>query len=264
VVVVAAGALGSTWLLLTNRTGLPNLSGQLGTRFSGNGDAIGFLTKGRDIAESPRGPVITEYAQRDDKPYYIEDGGYPAVLSWLGESLSPTLYARAGRILLSRWWERWRGRADSSVSAKVATALGSAQVSRSTLPLLAMGLDPSLGTMRLADGLLDLDWSTDWSREYLHDIWKTMTKMGKASDSRFREVFSSWLSRNITAHPLGGCPMGKNPAYGVVNEHGEAFGHPGLFVADGSVLPGPVGANPSLTIAALAERFAETIVIRSR
>jgi cholesterol oxidase len=130
--------------------------------------------------------------------------------------------------------------------------------------LLAIGLDPSLGTLRLADGLLDLDWSTDWSREYLHDVWKTMTRMGRPSDSRFREVFASWLSRNITAHPLGGCPMGMNATYGVVDEHGEVFGHRGLFVADGSVLPGPVGANPSLTIAALAERFANRIVERSR
>jgi cholesterol oxidase len=58
--------------------------------------------------------------------------------------------------------------------------------------------------------------------------------------------------------------MGKDAAYGVVDKHGEAFGHPGLFVADGSVLPAPVGASPSLTIAALAERFAHTIVKRSR
>jgi cholesterol oxidase len=38
------------------------------------------------------------------------------------------------------------------------------------------------------------------------------------------------------------------------------FGHPGLYVADGSVMPGPVGPNPSLTIAALADRFAEGIL----
>jgi cholesterol oxidase len=38
------------------------------------------------------------------------------------------------------------------------------------------------------------------------------------------------------------------------------FGVPGLYVADGSVMPGPVGANPSLTIAALAERFAQRMV----
>jgi cholesterol oxidase len=244
-VVLAAGALGSTWLLLANRPGLPYLSGQLGTRFSGNGEAIGVLTEGRNIAESPHGPVITEYAQHEDRAYYIQDGGYPAVLGWLGESLHPALSARAGRLLRRRWWERLRSR-------------------RSTLPLLAMGLDPSLGTMRLTDGRLDLHWSPEGSREYLCDVWKRMTEMGRASDSRLRGVFSSLLSRTIIAHPLGGCPMGKNAAHGVVDGHGEAFGHPGLFVADGSVLPAPVGANPSLTIAALAERFANRIAERSR
>ena len=91
---------------------------------------------------------------------------------------------------------------------------------------------------------------------------QTMTEMARASDSQFREVFSRWLSRNVTSHPLGGCPMGKDAVHGVVDEHGEVFGHPGLFVADGSVLPGPVGANPSMTIAALAEHFADTIVDR--
>jgi cholesterol oxidase len=170
-VVLAAGALGSTWLLLTNRPGLPYLSGQLGTRFSGNGDAMGFLTEGRDIAESPRG-------------------------SW--------------------------------------------------------------GTMRLTDGRLDLDWSSDGPREYLPDFRRLSRQLG------LRRLSRQLLSRDITTQPLGGCPMGKNAAYGVVDKHGEAFGHPGLFVADGSVLPAPVGAHPSLTIAALAERFADKIVERSR
>jgi cholesterol oxidase len=164
-VVVAAGALGSTWLLLVNRPGLPCLSGQLGTRFSGsNGDAVGFL--------------------------------------------------------------------------------------------------------KLTNGRLDLeplsDWPTDGSREYLRDLWKTMTTMGRASRSRLHSVISSLLSRTTTMAPLGGCPMGQNAMYGVVDRYGEAFGHPGLFVADGSVLPAPVGDNPALTIAALAERFADRIVERSQ
>jgi cholesterol oxidase len=48
-----------------------------------------------------------------------------------------------------------------------------------------------------------------------------------------------------------------------VNEHGAVFGcPPGLYVADGSVMPGPVGPNPSLTIAALADRFADPIIAR--
>jgi cholesterol oxidase len=65
-------------------------------------------------------------------------------------------------------------------------------------------------------------------------------------------------------HPLGGCPMGADPEHGVVDSHGRVFGYPGLYVADGSVMPGPVGANPSLTIAALADRFADCLVEESR
>jgi cholesterol oxidase len=73
---------------------------------------------------------------------------------------------------------------------------------------------------------------------------------------------SSLLKRLITVHPLGGCPMAADQRRGVVDDHGETFGHSGLFVADGSVMPGPVGANPSLTIAALAERFSRRIIDR--
>ena len=54
--------------------------------------------------------------------------------------------------------------------------------------------------------------------------------------------------------------MGEDPRRGVVDQWGEAFGYPGLHVVDGSVMPGPVGPNPSLTIAAFAERAAAHIV----
>jgi cholesterol oxidase len=73
-----------------------------------------------------------------------------------------------------------------------------------------------------------------------------------------------WLNLLVTVHPLGGCPMGADPEQGVVDSHGRVFGYPGLYVADGSVMPGPVGANPSLTIAALADRFADCLVEESR
>jgi cholesterol oxidase len=61
--------------------------------------------------------------------------------------------------------------------------------------------------------------------------------------------------------------MGRDREHGVVDDHGEVFGadgvHAGLFVADGSVMPGPVGPNPSLTIAALADRFAARMIARA-
>lgn len=63
---------------------------------------------------------------------------------------------------------------------------------------------------------------------------------------------------SVTAHVLGGAVMGVDAGQGVVDTNHEVFGHPGLYVADASVIPANLGVNPSLTITALAERFATT------
>jgi cholesterol oxidase len=56
-----------------------------------------------------------------------------------------------------------------------------------------------------------------------------------------------------TAHLIGGCPMGRSGAEGVVDPQCRVHNYPGLYVIDGTVLPANPGINPSLTIAALAE-----------
>ncbi len=56
-----------------------------------------------------------------------------------------------------------------------------------------------------------------------------------------------------TAHILGGCVMGQDPERSVVDLQGQVHGYPGLYVADGSVVPVNLGVNPSLTITALSE-----------
>jgi cholesterol oxidase len=60
-----------------------------------------------------------------------------------------------------------------------------------------------------------------------------------------------------TAHILGGCGLGS-----VIDTNHEVIGHPGLYVCDGSVIPANLGVNPSLTITALAERFADRIAVK--
>lgn len=57
----------------------------------------------------------------------------------------------------------------------------------------------------------------------------------------------------ITAHILGGVPFGGNAAEGVIGPDCQVHGYPGLYVVDGSIMPGNPGVNPSLTITALAE-----------
>jgi hypothetical protein len=66
----------------------------------------------------------------------------------------------------------------------------------------------------------------------------------------------------LTAHPLGGCPIGEDYQHGAVDEYGRVFAgdgsvHDGLFVADGALIPSALGVNPFLTISALAERIVE-------
>jgi cholesterol oxidase len=63
-------------------------------------------------------------------------------------------------------------------------------------------------------------------------------------------------NRSVTAHILGGCPMGRHAGEGVIDTDHEVFGHPGLFVADAAAIGANLGVNPSLTITAMAERFA--------
>ena len=70
------------------------------------------------------------------------------------------------------------------------------------------------------------------------------------------------FNMSLTAHILGGCCMGESPDKGVVGINGEVFGHPNLFVADGSVVPANLGVNPSLTITALSEFIMSQIPAR--
>jgi cholesterol oxidase len=66
----------------------------------------------------------------------------------------------------------------------------------------------------------------------------------------------SMAGMSTTAHILSGCPMGASAEESVIDTRHEVHGHPGLFVVDGASIPANIGVNPSLTIAAMAERFA--------
>jgi cholesterol oxidase len=128
------------------------------------------------------------------------------------------------------------------------------------MPLLGMGRDVPGGQMSLRDGLLNIDWTARRSIEFFNQLMSTMRDVTGVLQARFVPNPTWFLQRVITVHPLGGCPMGRDENEGVVNSYGEVFNYPGLHIADGSVMPGPVGPNPSLTIAALADRFADRIL----
>jgi cholesterol oxidase len=75
-------------------------------------------------------------------------------------------------------------------------------------------------------------------------------KTGGTAQNNLLEVF---FNRPTTAHILGGSPMGKTKEEGLINEHFEVHGYPGMYVLDGSVLQANPGVNPSFSISALAE-----------
>ncbi|MFD3577992.1 GMC family oxidoreductase N-terminal domain-containing protein [Streptomyces sp. NPDC058644] len=62
------------------------------------------------------------------------------------------------------------------------------------------------------------------------------------------------LNKPLTAHFLGGCPIGDSPTTGVIDPYHRLYGHPGISVVDGSSISANLGVNPSLTITAQAER----------
>lgn len=276
--VMSAGTLGTTFLLLKNRAAFPNLSLRLGERFCGNGDLLSFAmrcadeedpTQTRDLGPT-YGPVITSTVRVPDqldgrgtgRGYFVQDAGFPAFVTWLLEASNVGgMVRRLGRAAVRRIRSALGRDPRSDISAELADVLGDCALSQGSLPLLGMGRDVPDGTLSLAaDDHLACDWTLDTSRDYFDTVLGTMRDITEAWGGEFVPNPTYRLSRVITVHPLGGCPMGRTAEDGVVDAYGEVFGHPGLYVADGSVMPGPTGPNPALTIAALADRTADRIL----
>lgn len=262
-VVLAAGSLGSTELLLRCRDEfrtLPNLSPRLGHGWCSNGD---FLTPAlyRDRRISPtRGPTITcaiDFldGSQDGNRFFVEDGGFPDVLGNSLDDVAGSLAAAGGHL------------------TRLAGLLAQLTDGRDPLPFVmpwfGQGMDAPDGRMYLSR-----PWWRFWGRKALHMDWDfrgseaviagmiAMHKRLSAATGGLPVEPPSWsLFRDlITPHPLGGCAMADDARDGVVDAWGRVYGHPGLYVADGAVFPGPVGLNPSRTIAALAEHIAAGMV----
>jgi cholesterol oxidase len=277
--ILSAGTLGTSWLMLRNRAALPGLSDQLGLGFSGNGDLLTFAVRAtRENAEGKRvareiepgvGPVITSAIRMPDeleggggRGFYLEDAGFPQFGGWMLEVLEePEAIAKALPKVAHYVWSLIHGRRHSEVGDLASALLGDCDLSSGLLPLLGMGRDIPGGKMSLQDGRLELDWSKDGpSAPYFDRVRMVSREVAEKLGADFLDNPIWHINRVITVHSLGGCRMGNSPQEGVVDPLGRVFGHPGLHIADGSVMPGPVGANPSLTIAALADRFAEAII----
>ena len=266
-VVVAAGTLGSTELLLRcrdeHRT-LPNISDALGTRFSINGEFLLAYAEDVDEAVDPGiGPPITRMVQtqRNGNELCVQDLGIPDQLLWFLEGIAPPRWTRVRRVAklainYVRSLLRWPA-AKTRVGLRL-EALAAGARSPRAVPFLGMGSDSSDGVVRLRNGSLQIEWRAGRNKALYRDLQSVMSEISSGAGGSFvTSPLWRWpLRKVLTAHPLGGCPMGTDPTNGVVDEQGEAFGYPGLFVIDGSIIPAALAVNPSLTITAVAERCA--------
>jgi cholesterol oxidase len=128
--------------------------------------------------------------------------------------------------------------------------------------LFAIGRDNANGLIRLKRGRLDIEW--DYAGENRVLIERMIAAMQEVADC-YGGTFApliTWgiFERIITVHSLGGCHLSESAQEGVVSPHGEVHNYPGLFVADGSVIPTSIGFHPVMTISAVSEYIADAVV----
>ncbi len=258
-VVLAAGSLGSTEILLRSRDEAKTLAGlspALGKGWSSNGDFLTFSLHEEEM-NITRGPTISCAIDYLDGGYqgqkiFVEDGALGDVATaYMTEAVK-----QARRWFSVSWWLKLTGR--------LLVSLGRRNHAEHLIAWFAQSVDASNGQLRLKR-----PWWAPW-RKRLHIDWdiKPSEKTFEAVNALHKELARannakriitlptwSWLRDLTTPHPLGGCRMADSPEQGVVDHRQEVYGQPGLYVADGAVIPYALGINPSRTIAALAERM---------
>ncbi|GAA3543055.1 GMC oxidoreductase [Nonomuraea rosea] len=113
-------------------------------------------------------------------------------------------------------------------------------------------------TWNAATGKVDLSWQTAWKQPSI-DMAKTIfdkinSKEGTIYRTDLFGIYKIW-GDHLTYHPLGGAVLNK-----ATDNYGRLTAYPGLYVIDGSLIPGNTTVNPFVTITALAERNIERII----
>ena len=277
-VIVSAGTFGSNELLMRCRDvykTLPDISNRLGQHFSANGDFLSFVVDGEQAADPNYGPVITvgtDYNLLSDfkreHAFILEDASYPNFAAWYVEGLKPglsQLYAiiRTIKLVFKRFFL-------GVTTGRIGYAFNELlkkDMSYRTIVLLCMGIDRGDGKMHLGEnGFIRVNWPYKNNMPLYKAILSVGKRFKKYVKAKAFVPMPNWLwpvRNNVTVHALGGCRLADDPAHGVTSAEaetmGQVFGYKGLYVADGSIVPTALGANPVATISALSERIAEGI-----
>jgi len=269
--ILSAGTLGTNTILLRSRDiyrTLPNLSDKLGHGYSGNGDFIGSIQNSEVDLQPWVGPDVTSVIRYFDTPPQFTMAAptfnrqVMEVLASLGQGdggwlrpFAPVLWPLMERLIL---WAFKCGLLSQPSKFPAHNAGDPAHMTN----LFAIGRDNANGLMYLKRGHLDIAW--DYANEN-HALVQKMCAAMQAISEVYGGTFAPILTWNlfkriITVHSLGGCHLSAAPHSGVVSPHGEVHRYPGLFIADGSVIPTAIGFHPVMTISAVSEHIAEAVV----
>jgi len=261
-VVLAAGTLGSTEILLRSRERGLGLSDRLGEGFSANGDIIAFALGGGErvngigVGHPPKfagdaiGACVAGQIELPDGPeldhgMIIQEGVLPSALA----PLLPVFFIAGGRLL---------GAAQSLIKGVYQGPLSHLHT------FFVVSHDDAGGRIMLDNGSAQVHWPGVADQPVYARVDEALTKAAAAVGARYIKsplAATNMGTKPATAHPLGGCGMGQDAESGVVNHKCQVFDgkgtdsvHAGLYVCDGSAIPRSIGVNPLLTITALTER----------
>ncbi|MDY7093231.1 MAG: alpha/beta fold hydrolase [Acidobacteriota bacterium] len=277
-VVVSAGTLGSTEILLRSKAKGLDLSHHVGQHMSGNGDVLGFayncdeeingigFGSHTDGSVDPVGPCITSIIDHRDtedwkQGFVIEEGSIPGAI---GPAM-PAAFAITGELLgkdtdhgvIDRLKETGRI-AESFLRGPYHGAVNNTQT------YLVMSHDGSEGEGLLKEDRFRVSWPNYGHEPIFTTVNDTLEAATEPLGGTWTKdpIWTKLLNDSlISVHPLGGCCMADDAGSGVTNHKGQVFKgssgtevHDGLYVADGSIVPLSLGVNPLLTISALSER----------
>lgn len=262
-VILAAGALGTQELLFASRDRfgtLANVSQALGQHVRTNSEAlVGILTKDPHV-DVTHGAAISTHFYPDQKTHITQNRLPPSYGSMrmymvpMVDGAQPV--KRALVTLLMMLLKPLHG---------VATYFARNWHKRTTYLTVMQQADNEMafayGRTALRGGRFGLKSKLakgGRTPSFIPQANQAARAFAKASNGIPQNmIVESVGNMSVTAHILGGAVIAGNPEQGVVSTEHEVFGHPNLYIMDGSVIPANVGVNPSLTITALAERFCD-------
>ena len=260
-IVLSAGVLGTVDLLLRCRdelTTLPYLSAQLGKMVRSNSEALMGITAREETVDYSEGVAITSHFWIDDVTS-VEPVRYPPGSSFM-RTLTLPLVSLAGTFR-ERLWRVFEYGVRQPFDFLTVRILP--EWARKNTILLIMQTVENKMHFERGRSLWTLFRKGLVSKRDKDEPIPAVIDAGRTVVNRFAEKTNGapWSAMNevlmgtpSTAHILGGCGIGADETTGVIDANHQVFNYPGMYVADGSVIPANLGVNPSLTITAMAER----------